>query len=320
MNSQQREQLLGYLLGALDDDERLAVESQLDNDPSLQAELEELKRSLSPLAVDFDDEEPPSDLTRRTCSYVARESRIVPVELAPECEQPMRLRDLLVASTVLAAALLIIFPAVSQSRFNAEVARCGDNLRQLGFALARFSDDHGGYFPEGPTEGPLSVAGSFAPQLIGKGLLEDVHFLRCPGADSDRRVPFGIPTLQDVVAADREQRQLLVEQLGGDYGYRLGYVENDIYMPLRNLRREHAVIMADSPNRRLDGSPATHHGNRGQNYLFEGGGVKFLQHCRVAGDDWYLNEDRQVAPGRHRNDTVIAPSNAPRMIIIIRNF
>ncbi len=321
MNSHQRELLLGYLLDALDDEERLAVEKQLAADSSMRAELELLRRSLSPLASDYDDddEEPPVDLTGKTCDYVAQASRSAPVELAPSCEHPMRLRDLAVAASVLGAALLVLFPAVSYSRFNAEVAGCRENLRKVGFALTRFSDDHGGLFPEGAPHGPLSVAGDYAPQLIRRGLLDEVRSLRCPGADALRDEPFQIPTMEEVLAANIQERQRLLQRLGGDYGYRLGYVVKDRYIPVRNLRRESAVIMADSPDRRLDGSPSNHHGAQGQNYLFESCRVQFLKPCRVGGDDWFLNDEEQVAPGKHANDIVIAPSNARRVIIFIRH-
>ena len=47
-----REQLIGYLLSALEPDEHQIVEAQLSRDPQLKRELELLSRSLQPLACD----------------------------------------------------------------------------------------------------------------------------------------------------------------------------------------------------------------------------------------------------------------------------
>jgi hypothetical protein len=317
MTSQQREQLIGYLLGALDDDERSQVEALIERQPELRAELETLKRTIYPLAADMDDDLPPPDLVGRTCDYVWRESRLLPVELSAECEQPMRLRDLAVAASILCATLLILFPAVSYSRFTAEMNGCRENLRHLGQALARFSEDHGGYFPVVPEVGPLSAAGSYAPQLMAVGLLREPRYLQCPG-NANRDEQFRVPTIEEIRVAGFQQRAQLLEQAGGDYGYRLGYVHEGRYVPVRNLRRELAVILSDTPSRNLDGSPSTNHGSRGQNFLFESGSVKFLKTCSLVDNDHcFLNDDGLVAPGRHADDTVVAPSHAQPVVWII---
>ena len=253
----------------------------------------------------------------RTCDFVWRESRLVPVELSPECEQPMRLRDLAVAASILCSTLLILLPAVSYSRFTAEMNGCRENMRHLGQALARFSEDHGGYVPVVPEAGPLSVAGSYAPQLMAVGLLPESRYLQCPGT-TNRDEPFRVPTIEEIRSASMQERQRLWEQAGGDYGYRLGYVHEGRYVPVRNLRREFAVILSDEPGRSLDGSPSTNHGLRGQNFLFESGRVKFLKTCSLADNDHcFLNDDGLVAPGRHADDTVVAPSHAQPVVWII---
>ena len=57
-----RERLLGYLLDALEPEERQAVEDALARDPKLQRELEVLADSLEPLEASGDDVEPPEGL------------------------------------------------------------------------------------------------------------------------------------------------------------------------------------------------------------------------------------------------------------------
>lgn len=64
-----REDLLGYLLGALEPHEMRSIADQLRRDPGLRAELDQLKRMLEPLEDDAKIVEPPApDLVTRTLS------------------------------------------------------------------------------------------------------------------------------------------------------------------------------------------------------------------------------------------------------------
>jgi len=65
-----REQLLGYVLGALDEDEHAQVEEALRRDPQLQREVELLHDSLDPLRAGEGAYEPPVGLAARTCQTV----------------------------------------------------------------------------------------------------------------------------------------------------------------------------------------------------------------------------------------------------------
>ena len=74
MNNATREQLLGYLLGALDEAEQDALERQLRRDPRLRRELSEMREKIQPLEEDEDtqfDFPPPPGLAFRTCQLVA---------------------------------------------------------------------------------------------------------------------------------------------------------------------------------------------------------------------------------------------------------
>ncbi|MCA9163069.1 MAG: hypothetical protein KDA62_08820, partial [Planctomycetales bacterium] len=71
-----REDLLGFLLGALDATERQRIERKLEADPQLREQLEEIRRKLDPLESIRDDEdawenEPPFGLADRTCDFVS---------------------------------------------------------------------------------------------------------------------------------------------------------------------------------------------------------------------------------------------------------
>ena len=73
MSSPSREHLLGYLLGALSPDEHEQVETEINQNPALQAEMQRLKACVE--NVGLADErpafDPPAGLAERTCRFVA---------------------------------------------------------------------------------------------------------------------------------------------------------------------------------------------------------------------------------------------------------
>lgn len=75
MNSPSQEDLLGYLLGALDAREQEQVQQLVDQHPQLEARLLAIKASLAPLEQIDDPVGPPPGLARRCCQFVAVSSR-----------------------------------------------------------------------------------------------------------------------------------------------------------------------------------------------------------------------------------------------------
>lgn len=67
-----QEQLVGYLLDALDPDERRCVERLLEEEAEARHQLEILRDLLLPLANDTGFVEAPSDLVARTCEHIQR--------------------------------------------------------------------------------------------------------------------------------------------------------------------------------------------------------------------------------------------------------
>ena len=65
-----REDLLGYLLGALDEAERAKVQAALESDPELAAECAHLEQVIAPLSEDEAWIEPPGRLAERTIAFV----------------------------------------------------------------------------------------------------------------------------------------------------------------------------------------------------------------------------------------------------------
>ncbi len=75
MNSPSQEDLLGYLLGALDAREQEQVQQMVDRHPQLEERLLAIKATLAPLEQIDEPVGPPPGLARRCCQFVASSSR-----------------------------------------------------------------------------------------------------------------------------------------------------------------------------------------------------------------------------------------------------
>jgi hypothetical protein len=341
-----REHLLGYLLEALEPTEHDLVAVRLNEDPRLQAELVCLREKLEPLAADARPHEPPAGLADRTCGYVAAVSGGAagpgaanpgtggpgswanspsnvpsaagcvkrPAVAAPA--SAWRMQDLLVAGGIAIAACMLVFPAIAASRFDARRNACQNNLRSVGMALSLYSDVHGGHFPLVPLEGPLSVAGMYAPTLLGLGYLDSPSWLICPGSSAAERgellgqAEFIVPTLEQLQAAGPQELVRLQQWMGGDYGYLLGYYENGVYRGHKNRGRATFPLMADAPQKEQPGCRSANHECRGQNVLFGDFHVAFLTNCCLDadGDHIYHNAHGYIGAGANADDAVIARS------------
>ena len=317
-----REQLLGYLLGALDEAEQESLEDQLERDPHLRRELAEMRTRLRPLEATRLELTPPPGLAFRTCERVASAAQSqtqpnpapVPLRLpvAPTVTlSNLRWPDVTVGATVCLLAVLLVLPAVHGSRFVAQLEACQDNLRKVSFALEKYSDLHTGYFPAIPSRGKTAAAGIYAPTLLRSGLLTETSAVLCPAAIRNDRASFAIPSLDELESASEEEVAQLQGSMGGSYGYSLGYLHDGQYQGTRNLHRPRFALAADAPSTKQPHQSQNHAG-RGQNVLFEDGHVQFLRCSQVleGGDDIFVNDHRQVAAGLHLNDAVIAPSDA----------
>jgi hypothetical protein len=327
------QQLLGYLLDALDDLEQERVREQLAGNPALRRRLARLRKSLRLLDEARMRFVPPGGLTGRTCRFVAGSgpaeeaaetdpferisspplptATLAEVDARPAAAGGWSWKDLAVAAAIVVAATLLLFPAIENSRFNAQVEACSDNLRLLGHALAQYSQRHQNYFPPVPQEGRLASAGAFAPVLASMGYIESPRWLVCPASPLAEEPGFEIPSLEQVSATyDEPTLERLRTRMGGSYGYCLGFVENGTYHNPRNRNRAWFALMSDAPSNQLPGHQSLNHRGRGQNVLFEDFHVQFFTTPEPSGmrDHFFVNDIWQVAPGRHRNDSVIAGS------------
>ncbi len=316
-----REELLGYLLDALEPHERAHVETKLANSPELQGELAILSRALEPLVGGGGHHDPPGGLAERCCQYVTQRSQVVtpasldirPSELPPRHSR-WTLADMVVAAGIVLAAGMIFFPAVSHSRYAARLAACQNNLRQIGTSLVQYSGLNDGFFPAVPSHGNLSAAGVYGPTLTEKQILKDHSTLVCPASDlATRADKFRVPTMAELQKAQGAELTRLQQAMGGSYGYHLGYVSNGENRPTKNLGRSNFALMADAPQVQRTGQQSPNHGGIGENVLFEDGHVVYqtTPTTRGGADNIYLNDRGQVAPGLHKDDSVIAGSGAP---------
>ena len=72
------QQLLGYLLGALDDEEQEWLDARLERDPRCREALTRWRQRLAPLSALRPEFEPPPGLARRTCRLVAVQGPVRP--------------------------------------------------------------------------------------------------------------------------------------------------------------------------------------------------------------------------------------------------
>jgi len=338
-----REELLGYLLDALEADEREAVERRLKDDSELQRELEALHEELEPLQCDDGHCDPPPDLAARTCQLVAghrggplpaaqhlsgqealsgstaSSSSMGPVALSPAARfeghgSNWSLADLTVAAGIFVAAALLLVPALQHSRVSARLAACQNNLRQLGFALSNYSQANDQFLPPIPTVGNRSVAGNYAVTLKENEFIDSDRRVICPAsALAGHAGEIYIPTPEEIDSARGDLLAHLQRMMGGSFGYTLGYLGPGGHENIRNSGRSRFAVMADAPClERADAASDNHGGSYGQNVLYEDGHVDFLSRSSARGcdDHIFLNDSGLRAAGNHENDAVIGHSAA----------
>jgi len=330
MSDPVQEQLLGHLLGALDDDEQEAVEACLEDDAPMRQGRAALEKRLKRLESFRPEYDPPPGLAERTCELIAAYEKPTAATsrrrpMSPEVAPPawisrVRWSDVAIALGVFFAAAMLAIPAIQNSRFRSHISACQDNLRVLGRALTEYSEIHGGYFPLVPSEGKTNNAGIYAPILVHNGLLSDDRRVLCPGSPLARDPDdYRIPKLEQVRLATGRELARMRELMGGSYGYGFGYMDRGVYRGTKNLRRFHFAIMADVPGGLPDWQ-SFNHGGQGQNVLLEDGHVQFVPttHLEANADHFFINDRGLVAPGLHLNDSVIGPSDAPPIVPVSR--
>jgi hypothetical protein len=327
MSGSMRNELLGYLLGALDKDEHAQVESKLASDRGLQSDADLLRKGLAPLAADQKHFEPPADLWRRTVDYVMLRAGLHGVGATDTVTRPSpawtdspaptrrwRMADVTVAAGILVAAMSVVVPAVIQSRTNSQRIACQGRLQETYAGLASFAGLHNGVLPVASmSEGYQGKAGVYAPLLREAGHLPSDASVVCPGSDlADEE--FEIPSLKQLESARGRELVRLVRRMGS-YAIAIGYCENGQYRPLRLRAGSNFPLMADLPDE--NGQPKGHHGGCGQNVLMSDGRAIYVYvRCWPENRDHniYTNDDGDQDAGVRREDIVLMPPElGPRL-------
>jgi len=313
-----KDNLVGYLLNALDADTHRDVETYLAANSDARQELEALRRTLEPLSADRAEVEPPAGLVVRTlgrvAEYCCRDLPRAPAERgthAPVPSRPLwRRADVLVAATVLLAMTGVGISWLSHARARSLIAECQNNLHVFYTALKTYGVHHENKLPNvAAMERPRNVAGMVVPILMDAGTLSADANVGCPGKSQRRTCPM---TLEDLKMLDAETFKQRAQDLICCYAYSLGHQDKsgyhgpsfDVEQPAR------WPIMADAPPRDPSQGNSANHGGEGQNVLFLDGHVGFFPTRAVGidGDDIYLNRDGRQAAGLAPTDTVLGSS------------
>ncbi len=321
-----REDLLGYLLGALDDTDRRRIQAALRRDPQLRRELERLREELAATRAP-EAFEPPEGLLEQTCDLVEgcdQQRRSLRSANRGAGQLTWQRRTWSFADGVVAAALVVVaamlfFPAIANSRFRSDVHRCQRNLQRLHVALCEFSQTNGGVYPRIPLSGNRAAAGIYGPVLVDEGYLLDSRTLICPSsALCEHLSDWRVPTQQELDQASGLDLGRLQRAMGGSYGYTLGHTQGDRYFPPRNEGRAYYALMSDAPSLHLLGRLSSNHCDRGQNVLFDDGHIVFVidQVCVAPRDALFVNRYGFVEAGVDKHDSVIGGSNSPPILFI----
>jgi hypothetical protein len=225
--------------------------------------------------------------------------------------------DVVASAGVVAAAAMLFFPAIANSRFQSKVVACDSNLKILGEGLANYSDNHNGHLVPIPVEGPLAISGVYGPTLRDGGYVTDERAFLCAGDARPQTTGEGarrIPGLAEFERAFGPELRRLQRLAGGSYGYSLGFMIDGSRPCFRNLRRPAFAILADAPGPQREGRNSQHHGGRGQNVLFEDGHTQFLAGSMAGPDEIFFSDRNLVEAGQHYDDAVIGDSHSAPII------
>jgi len=339
-----RDELVGYLLGALDEEQRARVETSLRADVRLREDMERMGRGLHVLtgAGDTPWVDPPDGLVERTCDFVfgqggaraaspgseaagsaptpsSEQRHGVPAGMELTCEPASgrtswSVVDAFVVAGVCLTAALLFAPALITSRITAQRQLCASRLRELGQAFEIYSDQHQGNLPIVAASGSQAFAGVYAPILRDRGLLPDSQYLLCPEAVHSQQLPseLAMPTLSQIDQAAPNDWRLYSNTAGGNFAYALPYLnERGEHTTRKNLRRSNIAILGDVVHLPASGASAARegrHGGQGANVLFQDGTVRYQHRLRVGADNLYQSDRGLVEVGQSVDDQVLAPS------------
>jgi hypothetical protein len=321
MSCPSHEHLLGYVLGALEPREHEQLEHELAKDPELARQVAALSARLQPLECCREVEAPPAGLATRTCAavyaHVGELEKVTPARrgvaaaMSTEYGDPSSrwsLSDLVVAAGIFMAAGMLFFPAIANSRYQAQVAQCQNNQRLYGEAMQRGQSLH----PELHLMNVANMPGERAVAGIQTMLLKDYDLLPrdsimiCPGSpeaeESRGHVVHGYKAYQQAPA---EQRGQIERAATGSLALPLGHRNDE---SADDLSSEFVAIASDAPSGAVPNLVSNHHDGKGQNVVFASGRTAYICGCgdKDCGDSLFWNRDLKIEAGLDVRDNVLA--------------
>jgi prepilin-type processing-associated H-X9-DG protein len=171
------EDLIGYIVGALDADHAVAVESHLREHPGAARRVERLRLLLAPLEAERLPGPAPAGLAERTVNRLAahlaaREPLATPARRtltrAPREEPETRAvggrfrLDVVIACGIVLVVGGLVFSTIGKVRARNEMLACQNTLRVTHAGLAGYADTQNGRYPQ---IAPGATAESFAAAL-----------------------------------------------------------------------------------------------------------------------------------------------------------
>ncbi len=321
------ENLIGYLLKALDADEQREVEKYLREHPEAHKRLDQLRLGLDVLGRDADEGDPPAGLWVATLARVAEHKCGTALPAVPAAAarsgvggRPSRWRraDVLVAALLLVVVGGLAAAWIARAQRDQHRIDCENNLRRFDLALENYADNHNGLYPWVGAEPPKNFAGSFVPALSEAKAMPPGLSVSCPG---DPPRPPSAVTFDDLSRLSHEEPEkyrATTRDLAACYAYPLGYREpgGTALYGLTRLMDGMLPLMADAPACGGSGNEvrpgnSPNHGGKGQNVLFRDGHVEFVTtRTRGTDHDLYLNAEQKAAAGRGPTDVVLGRSDA----------
>jgi hypothetical protein len=332
-----QQQLLGHLLGALDDDEYARVDARLEYDEEYCRELARWRQRLGRLEAMRPDFEPPPGLAERTCRYVAE--CISLIDSSPDWGPWRRMRplptppgqinylgwlDMAVLALLLMTVGSLIFPAIDNSRFQARLATCQDSLRQFGLALDQYGARHQTALGRLADNGRLTAAGLAAAGSLPEGYLGDSRRAARPNAwlaiqdawrgHASNETQLAILQRPATAVAGIGVRLAPEPPSGGvqtvddPYDNWPGTWRDGTTNRRRPLPSPAEVpLLADAPSADLPGQGYLGHDGRGRNVLFEDGHIGFLPNA--------VPPDSAEGLLSHDEDSVMAGVSVPVVLV-----
>ncbi len=335
------EDLLGYLLGALEPHEMRRVARWIQEDPAAREQLAQIERALRPLdeTLELNSDPIPTDLVARTMASLpplpppettaerypdASFASLIPMRPDIEVTESDHWLwlDWIGGAAAAAVILGLLLPSIAAGRFEARKAACQSQLRQLGTAITQFVNRDGQHrLPAVAESGPEAFAGVYAVRLNDQGLLPDASVRWCPSVATPKPSAVSLTSINSVESIDdlhhasSDTLRQIQQYAGGHYAFSLGVVDPQHRLkPPRFQSRASFAVMSDAPpagfHDRDDLRRLVGHGGDGINVLFEDGRVQFiaLPALNQMPDHPLLNNRDRAEAGVNIDDASLAPS------------